>query len=183
VTRERRARFAEVRCSACVLALWGVMGCAAPGPPGASPAEISLPATDATPAAASAEPSSIPVQNKTAECNRLVEVINAAVDSLMKGSSAGSDSSAAEELNALAGQMDAVAVDAAKVELTVPELKKFADDYRKMAETVAAAARETAAAVDAKDAAKVSSAQERMEKAVKEEDPLVDDINRFCQDL
>jgi len=121
-------------------------------------------------------------QKKVTECNSLIKVINTGVQSLEKGSKAADDPSGVVELKAMADAMDKVAGDAAKVELTVPELKKFADDYQKMAKEVAAAAREMATAADEKAPAKVSSAQERMEKAVKEEDPLVDGINKFCQD-
>ena len=84
----------------------------------------------------------------------------------------------------MADAMDKVAGDAAKVELTIPELKKFSAEYQSMVKEVSKAARDLAAASDSKDkdaGGKVAAANAAMEKAVKQEDPLVDGINKFCQ--
>jgi hypothetical protein len=121
-------------------------------------------------------------QKKVTECNNLIKVINTGVQSLEKGTKAAEDPSGVVELKAMADAMDKVAADAAKVELTIPELQKYSQDYQTMAKEVATVAREMATAADEKDPAKVSAAQERMEKAVKQEDPLVDSINKFCQE-
>ena len=50
-----------------------------------------------------------------------------------------------------------------------------------MAKDVAKAARDLATAADANDAEKSNAAQAAIEKAIKQEDPLVDNINKFCQ--
>lgn len=120
-------------------------------------------------------------QKKINECNQLIEVINKGVDSLNKASKSNSnDSTGTADYKAMADTMDAVAGDAAKVELSVPELKKFSQDYQSMAKEVAKAAREMVAAYDAQDFAKVNTAKAAVEKAVKQEDPLVESINHFC---
>jgi enoyl-[acyl-carrier-protein] reductase (NADH) len=80
----------------------------------------------------------------------------------------------------MADTMEAVAADAAKVELTIPELKKLSQDYQTMAKEVAKAGREMVAAADSQDFAKVNTAKAAVEKAVKEEDPIVESINKFC---
>jgi hypothetical protein len=85
------------------------------------------------------------------------------------------------DLKKMADAMDKVAADAAAVKLTIPELQKYSADYQNMAKEVAKAAREMAAAAEAKDPEKINTAQATMEKAVKQEDPLVDSINKFCQ--
>lgn len=118
--------------------------------------------------------------SKVAECNRLVGVVNQGVASLDQGMKATSDPSGVTELQAMADAMEKAAVDAGKVELSIGELKDFSKRYQDMAREVARSARDMAAAVDAKDAAKMSAAQESMEKAVKSEDALVDGINKFC---
>jgi hypothetical protein len=77
--------------------------------------------------------------------------------------------------------MDAVATRVTKVKLTVPELREYAAAYRKMATEMASAARNMAEAAGAKDMARLTSAQAMINKAVAAEDPLVDEINKFCQ--
>lgn len=122
---------------------------------------------------------------KVTECNNLITVINKGVSDLDKGTKtepkAEGDASGIAEMKALAGSMDKIAEEASKVELSLPELKKFSADYQAMAREVATHAREMAAAAEAKDADKVKKAQEAMEKAAKQEDPIVDGINKFCQ--
>lgn len=118
--------------------------------------------------------------SKVAECNRLVTVVNLGVQSLDQGMKATSDPTGVTELRNMADAMEKAAGDASKVELSIPELKDFSARYQAMARDVAKSARDMAAAVDAKDAAKMTSAQEAMEKAVKAEDALVDGINQFC---
>ena len=119
-------------------------------------------------------------QKKINECNQLIEVINKGVDSLNKASRMNADPTGTTDYKTMADTMDAVANDAAKVELSVPELKKLSGDYQVMAKEVAKAARELVAAADSQDFAKVNTAKAAVEKAVKQEDPLVDSINKFC---
>ena len=120
-------------------------------------------------------------QKKINECNGLIQVINTGVQNLEKGGKFSGDPSGVNELKQMADSMDKVAADAAKVDITIPELKKFSTDYQAMAKEVAKAARDMATAAEAKDANKINAAQAAMEKAVKQEDPLVDSINKFCQ--
>jgi hypothetical protein len=120
-------------------------------------------------------------QSKISECNALIEVINKGVQSLEKGQKAGADPTGVADLKAMAESMDKVAADAAAVKLTIPELQKFSSDYQGMAKEVAKAARDMAGAAEAKEPDKINAAQTSMEKAVKQEDPLVDGINKFCQ--
>lgn len=120
-------------------------------------------------------------QSKISECNALIEVINRGVQSLEKGQKAGSDPTVAADLKAMADAMDKVAADASQVKLTIPELTKYSTEYQSMAKEVAKAARDMSAAAEAKDPEKINAAQAAMEKAVKQEDPLVDGINKFCQ--
>jgi hypothetical protein len=121
-------------------------------------------------------------QKKINECNQLIEVINKGVDSLNKASKGNAnDLTGTSDYKTMADTMEAVASDAAKVELTVPELKKLSQDYQVMAKEVAKAARDMVAAADSQDFAKVNTAKAAVEKAVKEEDPIVDSINKFCR--
>jgi methyl-accepting chemotaxis protein len=120
-------------------------------------------------------------QTKIKECNALVGVINAGVEKIQKGTTLSPDAgTAVTELRTLADEMDAIAKAAEAVELSIPELKKFSQDYKDMAIEVAASARELAQAVDNVDMEKMTKAQTRMDRAVKREDPLVEEINKFC---
>jgi hypothetical protein len=120
-------------------------------------------------------------QSKISECNALIEVINKGVQSLEKGEKASADPTGVADLKSMADAMDKVAADAAGVKLSIPELQKYSSDYQAMAKEVAKAARDMAAAAEGKDPEKINAAQATMEKAVKQEDPLVDSINKFCQ--
>jgi hypothetical protein len=115
-------------------------------------------------------------QSKVSECNALIEVINRGVQSLEKPG----EKNGAGELKVMAEAMDKVATDAAQVKLSLPELQKYSTEYQNMAKEVARAARDMAAASEAKDPEKSNSAQAAMEKAVKQEEPLVKGINDFC---
>jgi len=120
-------------------------------------------------------------QKRVAECNALITVINSGVQNLEKTPKTENDPTGVADLKAMAERMDKVAVDAAHVPVTIPEVKKLASDYQKMAKDIAKAERELAGAVDVKDAAKRSAAEQALDAAVKQEDPLVDAINKFCQ--
>jgi methyl-accepting chemotaxis protein len=121
-------------------------------------------------------------QKKIEECNALVAVINLGVEKVQKGTTASPDAGAAvDELRALADELDGVAAEASKAKVTLPDLKKFAEEYQAMSAEVATSARELAEAVDNVDMEKMAKAQSRMDTAVKQEDPLVEKINKFCQ--
>jgi hypothetical protein len=120
-------------------------------------------------------------QKKITECNNLIQVINTGVQSLEKGGKIPGEDGGVNDLKAMADAMHKVAGDPAKVELTIPELKQYSGSYQAMAKDVAKAARSMAEAAGAKDLKRMSDAQAAMEKAVKQEDPLVDSINKFCQ--
>jgi hypothetical protein len=120
-------------------------------------------------------------QKKLAECNALVQVINTGVVKLEKAPKNDADPSGVSDLRAMAESMARVAADAAGVELTLPDLKKMRDDYQKMAKDIAHAERDLAAAAQDRDAARRAAAETALDTAVKQEDPLVDQINKFCQ--
>jgi hypothetical protein len=120
-------------------------------------------------------------QKKIAECNAVVQVINAGVVSLEKAPKNEADSSGISDLRAMADAMDKIAAEAQAVELTLPELKKLRDDYQKMAKEIAKAERDLAAAAQDRDSGRRAAAESMLDAAVKQEDPLVDQINKYCQ--
>jgi hypothetical protein len=132
-------------------------------------------------------------QKKITECNGLVTVINAGVVSLEKAPKNEADPTGVSDLRAMADSMDRVGGEAAAVQLTLPELKKLRDDYQRMAKDIAKAERELATAAQDQAAAgsdpdkkaqsltRRTAAEATLDTAVKQEDPLVDSINKFCQ--
>ena len=120
-------------------------------------------------------------QKKITECNAVVQVINAGVVSLEKAPKNEADTSGVSDLKSMADAMDKVAADAAAVQLTLPKLARLRDDYHKMAKDIAKAERELASAAQDRDAARRKDAEATLDAAVKQEDPLVDQINQFCQ--
>jgi hypothetical protein len=120
-------------------------------------------------------------QKKIAECNAVVQVINAGVVSLEKAPKNEADPSGVSDLRAMADAMDKIAADAQSIQLTLPELKKLRDDYQKMAKDIAKAERDLASAAQDRDSARRTTAESTLDLAVKQEDPLVDQINKYCQ--
>jgi methyl-accepting chemotaxis protein len=121
-------------------------------------------------------------KKKIEECQALVAAINDGVDRIHKTMSGPPDAGeSVSELRALATEMDNIAKAADAVNLTTPELVKLSQRYQDLTKEVATAARELADAVAAVDVEKRDKLQTRMEETVKREDPLVEDLNKFCQ--
>ena len=120
-------------------------------------------------------------QKKITECNALVQVINAGVVSLEKAPKNDADRTGVSDLRTMADAMDKVAADAAGVALTLPELKKLRDEYQKMAKDIGKAERELAAAAQDHDLSHRAAAESALQAVVKQEDPIVDAINKYCQ--
>lgn len=120
-------------------------------------------------------------KKKVAECNGLVQVVNAGVQSVDRQPKPADDPTGVAGLRALADVMERVAADAAKVPITVPELAKISGEYQAMARDVARSAREMAAAADAKDVPKVNASWAALENAYNREEPLVEALNKLCQ--
>jgi hypothetical protein len=120
-------------------------------------------------------------QKRSAECNDLIKVINEGVQSLEGQGKFEGDTTGVAALKAMADVLDKIAGDSSRLTLATPELQAFSTEYQTMAREVSRAAREMAAAAETKDEKKMAAAQAAMEKAVKQEDPLVDSINKLCQ--
>jgi hypothetical protein len=171
ITMLRRA----VICSALAGAVAACAGC------GGGDAEPTTPAAKPTAAAAKQLE-----ERKLAECNALIEVINtgvAALEGAPQSSSRTMRSSqpAVDDLTVMAAMMEEIASAAAKVQVTTPELERLSGEYQTMARQVGAGARALITAARAHDAAGVQAAHETVKRAAAREDPIVDEINEFCQ--
>jgi len=118
---------------------------------------------------------------KKNECGTLVSVINAGLEQLENGQQQRkNDPTGTVELRAMAAVMDQAAVSTAKLSLATPELKSLANRYEAMSKDIAKNARELADAAEKKDLDKLGKAQNALNDALKLEDPIVDDLNKFC---
>lgn len=121
-------------------------------------------------------------QKKVKECNSFVTVVNSGVDRVTKSINTAPDSGAAvNELRSLADEMDAIGAETKKVPLTLPDLQKLSERYQTMVSDIAASARELATAVDNVDRENMTKAQATLDQAVKREGPLVEELNKYCQ--
>ena len=116
---------------------------------------------------------------KSTECAAFVAVVNDGLTKVQKAISTSPDES--QPLHLLADEMDAIAERAAATKLSLPKLQKLSSDYQALAKEVAKAAREFATAVENIDREKMKVAQGHISAAVDKEDPLIQEINHFCQ--
>jgi hypothetical protein len=162
----------------CLSLLLTACGRSEGGPRSADEAAAVAARPDAGTPAAEGEPAA---GAKATQCNALIGVINDGVVRLESAAHGMADSSGISELNRMADSMEETARAASKVPLTDPELVRLGRQYVTMARDVVRAARRMGMAAQAKDATAIAAAQHDMETAVQLEDPLVDELNRFCQ--
>jgi DNA repair ATPase RecN len=120
-------------------------------------------------------------QKKITECNAMVQVINSGMASIEKVPKNEADPSGVSSLRALAEALDKVAADAGAVQITLPELKKMRDEYQRIAKDIAKGERELATAAQERDKTRRDAAEAALDAVVKEENPLVEQINKYCQ--
>jgi len=120
--------------------------------------------------------SSTGCDGKIAQCNRLIDVINKEQKPLK--SKTGNDP---KHLKELATTLASVSKKVRAVQLKDAKLKSFRDEYAKMAEDLASAAKATATAFESNDPKKAAAAASKMTKFGPRESKLVDNINNYCQ--
>lgn len=115
------------------------------------------------------------------ECARLISAVNGGLTQLEAAQQqVKNDPTRTNELRSMADVMDKAAADAAALELTTGELKQLSQRYQTMAKDTAKNAREVALAYEKHDAEGQRKAQVALNEALKLEDPIIDDINKFC---
>jgi hypothetical protein len=112
--------------------------------------------------------------NKIAECNKLIGVLNAEGAKIKPG---GSDAAA---LKKMADDLEASAKAIGDVEVKIPELTKFRDDAKRVYVDIAGASRAAAKAIDDKDLTKMTSTMKSVSDSAQANSKLVGDINKFC---
>jgi len=110
---------------------------------------------------------------RIAQCNTLIQVINE--EQAKQKETRGSDP---EELNSLADSLEQTATRIAAVELSDEQLIAFRDEYKKMAEDMAKAARDARDA--SSDPVKLEAASKAMQEIGPRETKLVSSINEYC---
>lgn len=111
---------------------------------------------------------------KVEQCNRLVAAMNHTSDELTQP---GEDPAA---LEAVATKLDANARELGAVEVKLPELVKFRDDYLELLTQIAAGLRDAAEGSRSADRVRAESASRSMLGIGVKSGRLVEDINAFC---
>lgn len=84
------------------------------------------------------------------------------------------------ELRKMADQVEKTSTDAAALSIATPEVKTFSTRYASMTKDIAKNAREVADAHEKNDLSRLEKARAALNETLKLEDPLVDEINKFC---
>jgi hypothetical protein len=112
------------------------------------------------------------------ECKALVTVINESVTKVTRSAQKDPPST---ELLRLASDMQDTMTRLTRVELTDARLEAFAERYRAMAGEISSSAKGLAKATDGFDPQGMQASELSFETALKLEDPLVTELNSYCQ--
>jgi hypothetical protein len=85
------------------------------------------------------------------------------------------------ELRAMADIVEKSSTKASALTVTTPEVRDLVGRYAKMTKDVATEARSAADAHEKGDLVKLAEAQTKLNVALKQEDPLIDDLNKLCK--
>ncbi|MCC6668863.1 MAG: hypothetical protein IT375_34275 [Polyangiaceae bacterium] len=120
---------------------------------------------------------------KTKECNAFIDKVNTAIKEIEQhsGSKGSDDAQVIASMKKLGDLYDQLAKDVTALEVTTPELKSHAANYKEMCTKAASTARQVATAIETKNPEQAETAQKEFDKIVKQEDDLVNQINTFCQ--
>lgn len=113
--------------------------------------------------------------SKVAECNKLIEVLNA------EGAKLAGKGADAASFKKMADDVDAAAKKIGEVEVKTPELVKYRDDMKKFYSDFAGAARNAGTAMESGDLSKVMGVTKELSELANKNTKLVTDINNFCQ--
>jgi len=120
---------------------------------------------------------------KTQECNAFIDKVNTSLPEIQKAANTNSDDpkASAAAMRKVAELYDKLGADIGGQEIGTADLKKFATEYNQMCAKASGAAKKVAEAFETTDLAKAESAKKELDEVEKQEDTLVDSINKFCQ--
>ena len=120
---------------------------------------------------------------KTKECNAFIEKVNTSIKEIEQNSASkgGDDAQVISAMKKLGDLYDQLAKDVGALDVSTPELKAHATNYREMCTKAASTARQVATAIETKNPEQADTAQKEFDRIVKQEDDLVNQINTFCQ--
>jgi hypothetical protein len=120
---------------------------------------------------------------KTQECNAFIDKVNTSLPEIQKAANTNSDDpkASAAAMRKVAELYDKLGTDIGGQEIGTEELKKFSTEYNQMCAKASGAAKKVAEAFETTDLAKAESAKKELDEVEKQEDTLVDSINKFCQ--
>jgi hypothetical protein len=120
---------------------------------------------------------------KTQECNAFIDKVNTSLPEIQKAANTNSDDpkASAAAMRKVAELYDKLGTDISGQQIGTEEMKKYAGEYHQMCTKASGAAKKVAEAFETSDLAKAESAKKELDEVEKQEDTLVDNINKFCQ--
>jgi hypothetical protein len=120
---------------------------------------------------------------KTQECNAFIDKVNTSLPEIQKAANTNSEDpkASATAMRKVAELYDKLGADISGQEIGTDDLKKYAGEYHQMCSKASGAAKKVAEAFETTDLAKAETAKKELDEVEKQEDTLVDNINKFCQ--
>jgi len=117
------------------------------------------------------------------ECEAFISMVNASLREIDERSPPQGERTPAKpsDMRALGDRYQKLAKDVAAADITTPELKGLAGEYRAMAERASATARRIADAIEKSDLEQAKAASDDFDRVSKQETDLVTRINGFCK--
>ncbi|NUP05540.1 MAG: hypothetical protein HOW73_05720 [Polyangiaceae bacterium] len=118
---------------------------------------------------------------KRKDCDALMGLLNEGITELENSrQQQKNDPTKMVELRKLADLMENLARRADELGISTPEVKALAQRYAVMGRDVAKSAREVADAQEKNDVSGVAAARTKLNEVLNREDPIVDELNKFC---
>jgi hypothetical protein len=118
-------------------------------------------------------------ENKVAQCNKIIGVANKATTEVQKTSQ--DKSAKIDQLGIMAGSLDTYAKEMGAIEVKDEKLKGFQGRFVQMYQQMSASSKSLIDAAKQKKAAAAQTALAELKKSVVLEQPLVNEVNQYCQ--
>jgi hypothetical protein len=115
------------------------------------------------------------------ECDAFIRQVNAALRDVDQAAKSEKAPAKPSEMRELGDRYAKLSQDVAQMEISTPELKKLSEDYQKMADRAAKAARSIAEAIEKRDLEQAKAQNDEFDAVSKQETALVARINGLCK--
>ena len=117
---------------------------------------------------------------KVAQCNKLIETVNASMTKMDESSKKLDGKDDAKDLVELGKSLDTAKKDVEGIEITDAKLKGMQGQFVKSIDNMAVSTKAMSAAAEKNDATAIKAAMTKLETSGNENSKLTDDINKYC---